>query len=185
MHLADHRNSTDIKAMWQSLLQDVHEEAVENGQSIPYEAVIEKVRSLGGRLRMSESTFPIPLLLPLLERYALERQQDVGPKTWVIDLFLDLQVAHESLYSVLEALFYNDEPPFHGPNRQHIGRDLVYLIHKWFGDTSRVGGGGAFGSDALAARVSEMLLLLQQSNMGDEITRVCQELRLDIEKVLR
>ncbi|KAK2759529.1 hypothetical protein FQN54_003008 [Arachnomyces sp. PD_36] len=184
MHLADHRNSTDIKAMWQSLLQDVHEETVERGHPLPYEAVIEKFRSLGGRLRMSETTFPVPLLLPLLERYVLEHQRGVGPETWVIDLFLDLQVAHESIYSVMEALFYNDEPPFHGSNRQHIGRDLIYLIQRWFYDTVRVGG-AVFGSDTLAARVSEMLLLLQQSNMGDEMTHVCQELRLKIEQVLR
>ena len=184
MHLADHRNSTDIKAMWQSLLEDVHEETVQRGQPQPYEAVIEKFRTLGGRLRMSETTFPTQLLLPLLERYVLEHQRGVGPETWVIDLFLDLQVAHESLYTVLEALFYNDEPPFHGSNRQHIGRDLVYLIQRWFYDTVRVGG-VIFGSDTLATRVSEMLLLLQQSNMGDETTQVCQELRLKIEQVLR
>lgn len=184
MHLADHRNSTDIKAMWQSLLEDVHEETVQRGQPQPYEAVIEKFRTLGSRLRMSETTFPVPLLLPLLERYVLEHQNGVGPPTWVIDLFLDLQVAHESLYTVLEALFYNDEPPFHGPNRQHIGRDLVYLIQRWFYDSVRVGG-VIFGSDTLATRVSEMLLLLQQNNTDEESAQVCHELRLKIEQVLR
>ena len=184
MHLADHRNLTDIKAMWQSLLQEEHEETLQKGQPQPYEAVAEKFRTLGGRLRMSETTFPIQLLLPLLERYVIEHQRGVGPETWVIDLFLDLQVAHESLYSVLESLFYNDEPPFHGPNRRYIGRDLLYLIQRWFYDTVRLGG-AVFGSDALAARVSEMLLLLQQSNMDNESTQVCQELRLKIEQTLR
>lgn len=170
--------------MWESLLQDVHEETEQKGQPLPYEAVIEKFRSLGSRLRMSETTFPVPLLLPLLERYVLEHRQGVGPETWVIDLFLDLQAAHEALYSVLEALFYNDEPPFHGANREHIGRDLLYLIQRWYYDSVRVGG-IIFGSDTLAARVSEMLLLLQQSNMGPEATQLCQELRLKVEQVLR
>ncbi|OJJ42697.1 hypothetical protein ASPZODRAFT_76215 [Penicilliopsis zonata CBS 506.65] len=182
---ADYRNSADIKATWQHLLQDLHDETINKATSQPYEAVIEKVRSLGRRLRMSETVFPIPLLLPMLERYAVEYQRGVGPATWVIDLFLDLDVPHETLFSNLEAMYYTDEAPFQGTNRKYIAKDLLYLIDHWFLHSVRLGG-VVFGSDAAAMRISEtLLLLLQQGVMTPEQTQMAQELRAKVEDVLR
>ncbi|KAI1946329.1 hypothetical protein LOZ12_002658 [Ophidiomyces ophidiicola] len=183
MHLANYRNTSDIKAAWENLIKDVHEDASEKGMSLPYEAIIEKVRSLSSRLRMSDISFPVPILLPMLERYALERQLGVGPQTWVIDLFLDLHVAHETLYTILEAIFYNDEVPFQGRNRMFIAYDLNYVISRWYQDSVRVGG-GVFGSDALATRVSELLLLIQQSGGEREIVELSRDLRMRIEQSL-
>jgi nuclear pore complex protein Nup155 len=183
-YLADYRNSADIKTTWQHLLQDIHDDTVQRGQALPYETVIEKIRSLGSRLRMSEIIFPIPVLLPMLERYALEFQRGVGPSTWVVDLFLDLEVTHEALYSVLEAMFYNDEAPFQGSNKRFIASDLLYLIQRWYSDTIRLGG-TVFGNDAMAARISEMLLLLQQSGIGPELVQLAQELRVMVDNSIR
>ncbi|KAE8330080.1 Non-repetitive/WGA-negative nucleoporin C-terminal-domain-containing protein [Aspergillus sergii] len=184
-YLADHRNPADIRSTWQHLLQDLHDETVENGEPQPYEAVIDKVRSLGSRLRMSEIIFPIPTLLPMLERYALEHQRGVGPATWVVDLFLDLGVAHETLYTVLESMYYTDEAPFHGTNRKYIAKDLLYLIEHWFHDTVRLGG-TVFGSDVVAERITETLLLLQQGgNIPPEQLQLANELRTRVEDILR
>ncbi|OGM50874.1 non-repetitive nucleoporin [Aspergillus bombycis] len=184
-YLADHRNPADIRSTWQHLLQDLHDETVENGEPQPYEAVIDKVRSLGSRLRMSDIIFPIPTLLPMLERYALEHQRGVGPATWVVDLFLDLGVAHETLYTVLESMYYTDEAPFHGTNRKYIAKDLLYLIEHWFHDTVRLGG-TVFGSDVVAERVTETLLLLQQGgNIPPEQLQLANELRSRVEDILR
>ncbi|EEP77581.1 conserved hypothetical protein [Uncinocarpus reesii 1704] len=184
MYLANYRNTSDVKAAWENLIKDTHDDASVKGTPLPYEAVIEKVRTLANRLRMSEITFPVPILLPMLEKYVLERQLGVGPQTWVIDLFLDLQVAHETLYTILESMFYNDEVPFQGRNRVYIGNDLVYLISRWYQETVRIGG-GVFGSHVLANRVSEMLLLIQQSGGDREIIEVCRDLRMRIEQSLQ
>ncbi|KAE8354090.1 Non-repetitive/WGA-negative nucleoporin C-terminal-domain-containing protein [Aspergillus coremiiformis] len=184
-YLADHRNPADIRSTWQHLLQDLHDETVENAEPQPYEAVIDKVRSLGSRLRMSEIVFPIPSLLPMLERYALEHQRGVGPATWVVDLFLDLGVAHETLYTVLESMYYTDEAPFHGTNRKYIAKDLLYLIEHWFHNTVRLGG-TVFGSDVVAERITETLLLLQQSsNIPPEQMQLANELRTRVADILR
>ncbi|WEW59573.1 hypothetical protein PRK78_005047 [Emydomyces testavorans] len=184
MYLANYRNTSDIKAAWENLIKDIHDETSKKGTPLPYEAVIEKIRSLANRLRMSEVAFPVQILLPMLERYVLERQLGVGPQTWVIDLFLDLQVAHETLYTILESMFYNDEVPFQGRNRMYIGNDLIYLISRWYHDTVRIGG-GVFGSDALASRISELLLLIQQSGGDREAVEFCRDLRMRIEQSLR
>jgi nuclear pore complex protein Nup155 len=159
--LADYRNAADIKTTWHHLVHDLHAVTVERGSPQPYEAVVEKVRSLGSRLRMSETVFPVRELVPLLERYSLEHQRNVGPDHWIVDLFLDLGVAHESIYAVLEAMYYTDEAPFQGPYRRFIAADLLYLLEGWFQETMRLGG-MVFGSDVVAERVSETLLLLQQ-----------------------
>ncbi|KAL2847471.1 Non-repetitive/WGA-negative nucleoporin C-terminal-domain-containing protein [Aspergillus pseudoustus] len=183
-YIADHRNPADIRATWQHLLQDLHDETLARGSPQPYEAVIQKFRSLGARLRMSDTVFPIPALLPMLERYALEHQRNVGPPTWVIDTFFDLGVAHETIYSVLESMYYTDEAPFHGTNRKVIARDLLYTIEHWFHDTVRLGG-VVFGSDLIAERVVEMLVLLQQGGITQEEMQVAHELRARIQDVLR
>lgn len=184
-YLADHRNPADIRSTWQHLLQDLHDEIIENGEPQPYEAVIDKVRGLGSRLRMSEIVFPIPVLLPMLERYALEHQRGVGPATWVVDLFLDLGVVHETLYTVLESMYYTDEAPFHGTNRKYIAKDLLYLIEHWFHDTVRLGG-TVFGSDVVAERITETLLLLQQGgNIPPEQLQLANELRARVVDILR
>lgn len=167
-YLADYRNSADIKSTWQHLIQDLHDATVERGHPQPYEAVVEKVRSLGSRLRMSETVFSIRDLVPLLERYTLEHQRHVLATHWVVDLFLDLGVPHEQLFGVLEAIYYNDEAPFHGSNRRIIGADLLYLLELWFQDSLRPGA-VVFGSTVMAARVVETLKLVLQGGGSQEV----------------
>ncbi|KAA6414467.1 MAG: non-repetitive nucleoporin [Lasallia pustulata] len=181
---ADHRNRADIAQTWQNLLDVTHRETVARGEAQPYEAVIERVRSLGTRLNLSESTFPIPVLVPLLERYSFENQRGVGPATWVMDLFLELQVPYESIFPVLEGMLYDDEAPFGGRNRRYIAVDMLHLVRRWFHDTGR-GKGKVFGSEANAAAVSETLLLLQQVGLEREMLEECQALRARVELLLR
>lgn len=167
------------------MLQDLHDKTVQRGTPLPYEAVAEKVRSMGSRLRMSEIVFPVHMLLPILERYALEHQRGVGPPTWVVDLFLDLGVAHETLYTVLESMHYTDEAPFHGTNRKYITKDLLHLIGCWYKESARLGG-AVFGSELVAERISEvLLLLLQQGGLIPEQIQEAQELRGRIESIIR
>lgn len=140
---------------------------------------------MGNRLRMSEVIFPINMLVPVLERYSLEFQRGVGPQGWVVDLFLDLGVAHESLYTALESMHYTDEAPFHGSNRKYITSDLLYLIACWFKESVRLGG-AVFGSEIVARRISEVLLLLQQQGgLSPEQAQDAQELRARIENIIQ
>ncbi|KAJ5095060.1 non-repetitive nucleoporin [Penicillium argentinense] len=184
-YLADYRNAADIKATWQHLIQDLHEETLARGTPKPYEAVIEKLRSLGSRLRMSDTVFPVRELLPILERYNLEHQRTEGTTYWVVDLFLELGVAYESLYAVLEAMYYTDEAPFQGANRRYIAADLVYLLQGWFHESAQLGG-MVFGSEAAAERVSETLLLLQQNPQNaPEVREAGDRLRAQISSLLR
>lgn len=183
-YLADYRNAADIKATWQHLIQDLHAATLKHGSPKPYEAVIEKIRSLGSRLRMSDTVFPVRELLPILERYSLEHQRQEGGAHWVIDLFLELGVAFESLYAVLEAMYYTDEAPFQGSNRRYIASDLVYLLHGWFQDSAQLGG-IVFGSEAAAERVSETLLLMQQEpHNTDAVREMSEKLRVAISDLL-
>ena len=160
--VADHRDITQIKSTWQQLLQSVHDESVARDTAQPYELIAEKVRTLGSQLRLSESIFPISLLLPMLEKYAFEYQRGVASSTWIIDLFLELQVGCEKLFDVLESMWYANEAPFHGRNRGVLGNDLTYVTEQWFHETIK-GGGTIFDSEAGAVRVDQMLQTLLQT----------------------
>lgn len=180
---ADHRNPSDIKATWKHLLETTHSDAVDGGKTLPYEAVANIVRTLGTRLHLSEFTFPIPDLLPLLERYAFEHQRGVGPVNWVLDVFLDLHIPCESLFAVLEMMLYNDEAPFHGPSRKYLAPGLLYLAQRWYHDTSR-DNGFLFGSDENATRVSHALEMMLQTGISAEKAEECQILRRKIAQTL-
>lgn len=178
--VADHRDISQIKATWQQLLQSVHDETVARDTAQPYEVIAEKIRSLGSRLRLSESIFPIPLLLSMLERYAFEYQRGVAPTTWVIDLFLELQVGCEKLFDVLESMWYANEAPFYGKNRGVLANHLLYVIEQWLHDTIK-GGGIVFDSESGAVRVDQMLqTLLQTGRQGG-----LEEARMQKARLLR
>ena len=181
---ADHRNPADIRATWMNLLDRTHEEAAQPGEPKPFEAVSEKVRSLGNRLNLSESMFPVADLLPRIRKYALEFQTGVGPDTWVVDTFVDLQVPFESILSALEEMFYRDEAPFQGRNRRFIANDIIYIVGLWYRDSSR-GAGVAFGGESNAEAISQLLQVLLQSDLDDQRAEQCQALRLRIEHTLR
>ncbi|KZF25382.1 non-repetitive nucleoporin [Xylona heveae TC161] len=181
---ADHRNPADIISTWQNLVTATHQNTVEQGDAQPYEAVAECVRRLGLRLNLSDSTFPISDLLPMLEKYAFEFQRGVGPSSWIVDSFLDLKVPYETLFSVLEGMFYNDEAPFQGRNRRYIANDLFYVIKRSYLESGR-SGGPIFGDDTHAISISQTLLALQQSGMDEQRSEECQALRFKIEQLLR
>ena len=188
--VADHRNPADIRYTWQNLLDRIHEETLQRAATSPdapepYEVVIEKVRSLGTRLNLSETMFPIPDLLPMLECYAFTYQRNVGPDTWVVDTLSEIGVPFESIFPVLEGMFYNDEQPFHGKNRKVIAAEIVYVVGLWLQETSR-GKGKILGGEQNAATVSQTLLLLQQSGgLDGDKAEACARLRVRIEHITR
>lgn len=57
--VADYRSPTDIAATWKNLLEQLHANTEAAGSPMPYEKVSEEVRTLGRRLNLRESTFPI------------------------------------------------------------------------------------------------------------------------------
>lgn len=181
---ADHRNPADIRSTWQNLFDTTHNETVLTQEPQPYEAVCEKVRSLAQWLNLSETMFPIPDILPMLERYAIEFQKGVGPETWVVDTFIDVGVPYESLFPVLEGMYYNDEAPFQGRNRRFIANDILYVVRRWFQDSSR-DAGKILGGESNAIAISQTLLMLQQSGLDPKREEECQLLRLRIEHALR
>ena len=103
----------------------------------------------------------------------------------MIDTLVEIGVPYESIFPVLEGMFYNDEQPFHGKNRKIIAAEIVYVVGLWLQDTSR-GKGKILGGEQNAATVSQTLLLLQQSGGLDrDRAEMCARLRVRIEHMLR
>ena len=176
--LANHTNTADINETWKHLIDDVHKKTEVRGSPQPYEAVIEQLRSLGSRLRSSDAVFPVQVLIPLLETYSLQHQRQAALNHWIVDLFLDLDVPHQTIFGVLEAMYYTESVPFTGANRRFIANDMIYLLEIWFYETSRVGG-LLFGSSQVVEQVTETLDLLQQ---GPETTPEVRERTADLRR---
>lgn len=104
-------------------------------------------------------------MVPLLETYALEKQRDIGPPTWVVDTLLEAGVQPEVLLRILDDMFWRNEIPFQGPARRKLIRDAVFVAEKWF-YASLKGGRGVGGGVSLgfkADMVIEMLANYLQS----------------------
>lgn len=188
--VADHRDTSQISQTWQQAIEQEHAVTLERrdgGAPQPFEAVAELVRTLGNKLQMSESTFPVHFLLPLLQRYSFQHQRAVAPAHWVVDLFLELQVAYERVFDVLETMFYSNETPFTGLKRKPIAQDLIYVIQRWLHDTTK-GGAMVFDSEEGALRVDQALqAMLQGGRSGgidDAMMQICRLIREQIAMVL-
>ena len=102
-----------------------------------------------------------------------------------MDCLIGVGVPFESLFTVLEGMFYNDEAPFHGRNRRYIANDIIYVAGLWFQDSTR-GVGKILGGEGNAAAVSQTLMMLQQSGLLDaESLDECRALRARIEILSR
>ncbi|SMR53089.1 unnamed protein product [Zymoseptoria tritici ST99CH_1E4] len=168
--VADHRNAADIKASWEQLITatDAEAPALHGRQRAPWEAVGEKVREMGRRLQTAPSTFPIPMLLPLLEKYAdscgsVNRPGD----SWAVDVFLDLEIPHETILPILEMIYFGNEYPFEGQKRGLIAGKMVYLIDSWLKASERNGDRIPFGSEENLHMVTDCLATLVRSDHLD------------------
>ena len=182
--IADHRNPTDIRDTWRNLLDKIHTETVDRGQIQPYEAVADQVRRLGTRLNLSRTTFPVSDLIYLLKRYSFEYQRGVGPATWVMDIFIDLNVSFDAIFPVLEGMLYNNEAPFQGANRRYVADDMLYVAQKWFQESNR-GTARLFGSESNTVGMLESLQTMMSSGLSADKMDDCRALRMRIDQILR
>ncbi len=135
-------------------------------------------------MNLSETVFPPALIIPMLERYAFEHQRGVGAPTWVMDLFIEIGIPFETLVSVLETMFYNDEAPFLGRNRRIIADHMVYVIDVWYKHCMRTNQ-RLFGSEENAAAITQTLAMLLQNGLSEKEQRMAQELIAKIERTYR
>lgn len=186
--VADHRNPADIKASWQGLIDQTDEQsqALYGRQAAPWESVGEKVRELGRRLSVNDATFPIQTLLPMLERYYMRPQEHNPPQQWVLDLFLDLDIPHETLMPVLEQLYYGNVQPFVGGRRRILAGQMVYLLRSWFQESERKGERVIFGSEENASLVLVSLAsLLRGGDLDAAATNEAENLVSFVQRAMR
>lgn len=186
--VADFRDAAQIKGTWQQQIELVHHQTISDGKCQPYEAVGVMVQSLGSKLRLSETAFPIDALLPMLMVYWHASQRDITGPRWVTDIFLELEVPYERIFEVLEnMLFSTTEPPFIGSNRKYIASEIAYVVTKWYHESERAGT-FVFGSEAGAARVKEALDALlhegRAAGLDEETTSTCRAVIARLDELL-
>ncbi|CAG8974187.1 hypothetical protein HYALB_00007350 [Hymenoscyphus albidus] len=176
---ANHRNEADITGTWRSLIQAEHNSVANNPNSTasPWEVVNTKVQEMAGNLVQSENTFNPAIIVPILEQYALEQQNGVGPRAWVPDLMVRCGIAFETLISIIQGMWYNNLQPFTGRNRVILADHVVWLCKTWY-EQCMARNERVFGSDTAAQEIGELLEVMGPSldvegrEMVDELRRV-------------
>lgn len=141
------------------------------------------VRDMSQRLSGSESTFSPYNMIPLLERYAIENQYQVGPRTWLPDLFIEVGFPFETIVAVLRDMWQNTTPPFTGPRKNVLAGHMVYAMEMWYQECVRTNT-TLYGSNENADAINDILLELERAPGGldQQDLQVSQELR---RKILR
>lgn len=189
--VADHRNPVDIKTTWQNLIDATAAEgsAALGGQDASWANLGEKIRELGRRLEGSDAFFPVHEILPMLERYVVgATQRNIGRPSpeWALDVFLDLDVPHETLLPVLEQLYYSHADPFSQPSRRRVlAGQMLSLIQRWLGDSERRGERVVFGSEESASTVQDVVASLLRDELDPEARRLGEGIVGFVEKAMR
>jgi nuclear pore complex protein Nup155 len=183
---ADHRNAADINATWHQLLEATHmKSANDPGQSQqPYEAVITMIKDMADRLNHSEVTFNPESIIAMIEKYAVEYQNNIGPRTWVVDLFIEVNIPFETIVTVLQTMWYSGLAPFSGPTQKRkLADHIVYTCEQWYEDCVRTNS-RLYGSDDNAQDISELLGALSPTLSPNE-SALAEQIRRNIQRSFR
>ncbi|KAF4635084.1 hypothetical protein G7Y89_g3010 [Cudoniella acicularis] len=183
---ADHRNEADINATWQQLIENTHTKVAvdpDAGQ-LPYEAIITVVKDMADKLNHSESTFNPSILIPMIERYAIEFQHNIGSRHWVPDLFIDVGFPYDVIINVIQGMWYNNVAPFTDRRKRILAEHIVYVCEQWYEECVRTNT-RLYGSDENAQEISELLGLLGASDLDPAGQDAVNQLRRRIQRSFR
>jgi nuclear pore complex protein Nup155 len=151
----------------------------------PYEAIIITVRDMANRLNLSEATFSPHMIIPLIERYAIEQQYNIGPKTWVPDLFIEVGFPHETIVAVLQNMWYNNIAPFTEHRKRVLAEHIVYVLESWYG-VCKSRNEILFAGEENCEEVVELLTVMEhEGGLDNEGRERVVELRRKILRTLR
>jgi nuclear pore complex protein Nup155 len=137
------------------------------------------MRDMAHRLSLSETTFSPGLLIPMIEQYAVEYQNGVGPRTWVEDLFISVGFPYESIVANIQSMWYNNVAPFTGQRKQILAKHIIYVLGQWYEECIR-SNNRLFGSDENADDVNQLLELLGSEALGPQDTEALHMLKRKI-----
>ncbi|KAH6673645.1 putative nucleoporin [Halenospora varia] len=178
---ADHRNEADISATWQQLLDNTHMKVAEdqNAGQLPYEAVVTMVKDMADRLNHSESTFNPSIIIPMIERYAIENQNGVGSRHWIPDLFISVGMPFEVIINVIQGMWYNNLAPFTERRKGILAEHILHVCEEWYDECLRTNT-IVYGSDDNALEIQDLLEQLRQTEADAEVRDRLIQLRRKI-----
>ncbi|KAI8944498.1 Non-repetitive/WGA-negative nucleoporin C-terminal-domain-containing protein [Xylaria longipes] len=158
-HVADFRNPTTIAQTWTSLIQQTHDEVLDQLATYdaerrrrgaapgdpppqPYETLVAQIEGICHRSSKDSFIFPVPTLMPDVCRYAMENGQDgrIGADVdWPINLFIHLDVSYDLVVRVLESMFEAQNIPFRGAGRARLVEWICRAVSQWLRDLGRHG----------------------------------------------
>ncbi len=173
---ADFRNMQEIINCWEGIIDKAHANSEQQNVE-PFEAVADAICRLGRRFKLSESVFPVDDLLPLVEKYTLEKQPKT-PQGWVLSAFLETGVAHEILFSILAGMYEQQEYPWVDRSAlKFLAKEIIGLSETWLSASTRA------GRDRPRFNASLVEPVLHRLQTGDVLKQRSTKLLVDIQRL--
>ena len=107
----------------------------------------------------------------------MENQAGVGPKTWLPDLFLEVEFPYDATIAALQGLWFSNLAPFTGRNRRILVDHILYILNSWM-EVCVVGNKPLFGGEENCRGVLEVVEgFLDSGEVDGEERRVADLLR--------
>ena len=108
MHTSDHGASGRpvVEAAYYEIISKCVAEASANARS-PFDALADKVKSLGRKLYPDDNAFPVHFIISKLEQISLQRTADMPiPNTdWIISTLVDIKIPYSYIFQVYHEIF--------------------------------------------------------------------------------
>jgi nuclear pore complex protein Nup155 len=117
------------------------------------------IREMGARLGYSEGTFSPSLLIPMIEAFAMNNGISGA---WLVELFIHVKFAHETIVSVLQSMYYNEAQPFMGRNKRVLAEHTLLVLKDWYRECIRHNK-AIFGGDDNAREIDNILSIFIES----------------------
>ena len=102
----------------------------------------------------------------------------------MIDLFIDVGFAYETILGIIQGMWYNDMAPFVGRHKRILADHMLYVCEQWYEDCVRHNT-RLYGGDDNAVEISGLLDILTERGLQPAEQERAADLRRKIQRSLR
>lgn len=141
---SEYKNTDDILKRWELFFEKLYYDFQEKSSSEPFYLTLSKVFGpLGIKLSSNDLVFPIDELIRLISKYTnqagKENSNEVPPRGYLVNIFIDSGVSYDKLYYIMKSLIeHNTFEIYEGFTKNIETNEIVYLIKKWHSNDKKL-----------------------------------------------
>ncbi|KAJ3416105.1 hypothetical protein HDV05_003074 [Chytridiales sp. JEL 0842] len=132
LHTSEHRDVQLVQQLWSKIIKETMDSPAPDAEK--FNALEERVKTLGLRYFPNDNIFPLGFLCSTLEAMTIPKSTLVD-SSWVLRLMKSVGVPYSMLFQVYYDLFETKTPPWHSPQAvKYLVKQIRRLLQSWLAD---------------------------------------------------